>query len=411
MDRARRIERSLPGLFDELAEARTPDYLEAAIERASSRPQRPSWTFPARWLPMDLATTRVPSTRMPWRQLAVLALIALLLAAALALYVGSRPHLPAPYGIARNGAVTFVTPSGDIAIADPTTSDVNVIVGGPENDHYPTFSLDGTRVAFLRTAARSGETKVMIVDLRDHRLVEVADVRSPAGLLQWSPDGSLLTVESHGELWIAPTDGSGARKLDLGMVIQDEVDWRPPDGSELVFRGVRDGRAGLFMVGRDGSGLRPITPLDGKIYDYLWLTWSPDGKQLAYHKFPAREVHVMDMAAQVDRTIEGDVGVGMMFPRWSPDGTRLSVMTWLDEAPFVQVGVVPVNDPTPHVTLTGPRFLQGIQHDWSPDGTIIFAAEWGSSQPWLLDPDGGAAKEPAWDATFPDWIEWQRLTP
>jgi hypothetical protein len=86
-------------------------------------------------------------------------------------------------------------------------------------------------------------------------------------------------------------------------------------------------------------------------------------------------------------------------------------MTWLDEAPFVQVGVVPVNDPTPHVTLTGPRFLQGIQHDWSPDGTIIFAAEWGSSQPWLLDPDGGAAKEPAWDATFPDWIEWQRLTP
>ena len=56
--------------------ARTPDYLEAAIERASSRPQRPAWTFAGRWLPMDLVTTRVPSTRAPMRALGVLLLIA-----------------------------------------------------------------------------------------------------------------------------------------------------------------------------------------------------------------------------------------------------------------------------------------------------------------------------------------------
>ena len=51
-----RFDRVLPGLFDELADARTPDYLEAAIERASSRPQRPAWTFPGRWLPMEITT-------------------------------------------------------------------------------------------------------------------------------------------------------------------------------------------------------------------------------------------------------------------------------------------------------------------------------------------------------------------
>ncbi|HEX7346653.1 MAG TPA: hypothetical protein VF253_07660, partial [Candidatus Limnocylindrales bacterium] len=65
MDRSARIERTLPVLFDQLAEARTPDYLEAAIERASSRPQRAAWTFPERWLPVELVTTRVPSTRVP----------------------------------------------------------------------------------------------------------------------------------------------------------------------------------------------------------------------------------------------------------------------------------------------------------------------------------------------------------
>src|SRR5688500_5132623 len=97
MDRSTRVERSLPALFEEVAQARTPDYLEAAIERASSRPQRPEWTFPERWLPMEIATTRVPVTRLPWRQLAVLALIALTIATAAAVYVGSQtPRLPAP---------------------------------------------------------------------------------------------------------------------------------------------------------------------------------------------------------------------------------------------------------------------------------------------------------------------------
>ena len=119
MDRSARVDRALPGLFDQLAEARTPDYLEAAIERASSRPQRPAWTFAGRWLPVELTTARVPATRSPMRQLGVLALIALLVAAALAVYIGAhQQRLPAPFGLARNGVIAYVTPSGDVAVAD-----------------------------------------------------------------------------------------------------------------------------------------------------------------------------------------------------------------------------------------------------------------------------------------------------
>ena len=61
------FDRVLPGLFDELAAARTPDYLEAAIERASSRNQRAAWTYPGRWLPMLITTHAAPVARMPWR--------------------------------------------------------------------------------------------------------------------------------------------------------------------------------------------------------------------------------------------------------------------------------------------------------------------------------------------------------
>ena len=77
-----RFDRALPALFVELASASTPDYLETAIERASSRPQRPAWTYPGRWLPVDITTQAAPAARMPWRQLGILALIGLLLAVA-----------------------------------------------------------------------------------------------------------------------------------------------------------------------------------------------------------------------------------------------------------------------------------------------------------------------------------------
>lgn len=51
---------------------------------------------------------------MPWRQLGVLALIALLLAAAIVGYVASQQtRLPAPFGPARNGQVVYAD-KGDI---------------------------------------------------------------------------------------------------------------------------------------------------------------------------------------------------------------------------------------------------------------------------------------------------------
>jgi hypothetical protein len=96
-----RFDRVLPGLFDDLAAARTPDYLEAAIERATSRDQRPAWTYAGRWLPMDITTRGAPVARMPWRQLGVLALIGLLIALATVAYVGSRPATPSPVLLAR----------------------------------------------------------------------------------------------------------------------------------------------------------------------------------------------------------------------------------------------------------------------------------------------------------------------
>ena len=152
LDPTPRLERDLPAMFDELAAPRTPDYLEAAIERASSRSQRPAWTFPERWLPMDIVTRPV-DPRSPMRAIGILALIGVLIAAGLAAaYIGSRSHVPAnPFGLAANGQIAF-TGNGDIRTVDQVTGKVSDLIVGPEVVGKPSYSLDGRHIAFVRDA-------------------------------------------------------------------------------------------------------------------------------------------------------------------------------------------------------------------------------------------------------------------
>ncbi|MEX1168850.1 MAG: hypothetical protein WEE50_01780, partial [Chloroflexota bacterium] len=51
-----RFERQLPVLLTELAEPRTPDYLDDLLWQTANTSQRPAWSLLERWLPMlDIA--------------------------------------------------------------------------------------------------------------------------------------------------------------------------------------------------------------------------------------------------------------------------------------------------------------------------------------------------------------------
>ena len=106
--------------FDAEARVHEPDdLLERTISRTARKRPRPAWLLPERWIPMELTMRRVQVPRAA-RYLAIL--VILLIAAALAYaIVGSHRRVPAPFGPAANGVVTFATSDGDIATVDPTT--------------------------------------------------------------------------------------------------------------------------------------------------------------------------------------------------------------------------------------------------------------------------------------------------
>jgi dipeptidyl aminopeptidase/acylaminoacyl peptidase len=407
MDRSARVERTLPGLFDQLAEARTPDYLEAAIERASSRPQRPAWTFPERWLPVELVTTRVPTTRIPWRPIVVLALLATLLAAMLAFYIGSQ-RLPQPFGPAANGLVVYSS-GGDIFVRDAVDRAPRLLIGGPENEVIVGFARQGNQFLFARQPEAPAAATFWIsrpdgTGLRrldgEYRLISGVD---------WSPSGDSVavthSVKGKDVLSILPADGSPATdlKLDVGAT---EVAWRPPDGSQLSFRGKDGGIWGLYLIDRDGTDLRRVDIASERMfqteYDVRDHRWSSDGRRLLFDQIhdvqagnhSGLRVHLADIAA--DGTLVSDTR--FEFEDWADDELNASFLPGTDRIVYQRrrgnegVGitdtlkVVQLTDGAEPIDLgiesTGG---EGVGYEVSPDGTQLISILWAEKQTYVTD--------------------------
>ena len=407
MDRSRRAARALPALFEDLAQARTPDYLEAAIERASSRPQRPAWTFPERWIPVELVTTRVPTTRIPWRQLVVLALLSAILATMLAVYVGSQ-RLPEPFGLAANGLVVY-SDGGDIFARDAVGSPPQMLIGGPENELIIAFSRQGDRFLFARQPEAPAATTFWVSrpDGTDVRQLDGA-YRLISGA-EWSPSGDAVavthSVKGRDVLSIVPSDGSPTTDFKLD-VEATAVAWRPPDGAVLSFRGKDADGWGLFLIRRDGTGLQRVNLASDKLFetefDVRDHRWSSDGHRVMFDQIhdvqagnhSGLRVHV----AEISR--EGVVlsDTRFEFEDWADDELNARFLPGTDQIVYQRrrgnedVGVtdslkiVRLADGAEPVDLGIESTAgQGFGYEISPDGTQLITILWGEKQTYVTD--------------------------
>jgi Tol biopolymer transport system component len=430
-----------------------PDYVDDLLARTARSRQRPAWRSPERWLPMDL-TARAPAMagrRVPFRMLAVVALIVLAIAAA-TLYVGSQRRLPAPFGPAANGLIVYAAPTdpswvdktdyqrpqGDILTIDPETGASSVLVDGPTVDGSPVISLDGTRVAFLREMPAGQQ--LFAVDVAGGDPLPLIG-ESLQGIIDvaWSPDGTsvaFIAVEGdRSNLWIARSDGSDAHRVDLGSELSFALpQWRPPAGDEVLLVGstspaeallpqygyhdlygaFEDPTAsdiGLFLVRPDGSDLRPITPATGSRYDYGLVTWTPDGTRILTQAADERgDVKVRILAS--DGTplgrIEPTTGDETVSPAVSPDGKRVAYADIRGHGPWT-LRIEPVDGSSDPVE-TGATFEgQAATFRWSPDGETLIVTHHYDKETWLFDADGGDGQRATW--TDPGSNAWQRLAP
>jgi hypothetical protein len=315
-----RLERQLPEILLELSLPRVPDYFDDALREVARTPQRPRWTFPERWISMDI-TAQVPigSRLVPIRMIGLIAVLLLALLAA-ALLVGSQQVRPAPlFGPAGNGLV-IVSRAGDIYVAQPALDREQVLIGGPEEDIAARFSRDGRTIFFGRVTSEGTLVMAANADGTNVRRVSATPLQQNDGV-EVSPDGTqLLVVNTSGPratIEVHPLDGtSRPRTLDLGDITpHGYARWRPGAG-EIVFAGVRSAASlrGAFTIRPDGTGLRTIFELPDEDGFLNGPAMSEDGRWLAFWNnldtdgIPGRSCnqHVVDLTSGVDRRLVFD---------------------------------------------------------------------------------------------------------
>jgi len=394
--------------------------LERTLAATRRVRQRPGWTFPERWIPLELTMLRTPSQR-PLLAFLTLALLVLAIVAAILVAGSNRPNLPAPFGPARNGAIVFER-DGDLFIADALNAPSRTLVGGPDADTFPVFSRQGDRLAFVRGDGGGFDLMLARPDGTDVRVL--ASLPGSNAGLSWSPDGSaiLMNYTPNGyitgfRLAIVPTDGSAVRELDVGRPA-DWASWRP-DGTLIAFRGqLEDGTSAAFIANADGTDVRQLPMETTDLIDFEGLGWSPDGRHLSFMSSGLVsgnsmrwQIGIADIAT--DGTFTGhrylrlaDAASAEMLPAWSPDGSQLAFI--LENAGERQIAVAPADGSAP-ARLVGPSTsaASGMGHAWSPDGrtlTITISPAVGEPAFWSVDVASGAATQ----IENPGQV-WQRL--
>jgi WD40 repeat protein len=436
MTTERRLERDLPEILSDLAMGPYPDYIDDVLATTAHRRQRPAWTFPERWLPVELTTPSVFRPALPWRQLGVLALIALLIAAAVAAFVGSSQPLPAPFGPAANGRVAYVTPDGAITTSDPRTGESTVIVPGPGHES-PVFSPNGRRLAFMKKDSVGDYDLVVTDPLGTAPFTITEEPLLAVDYLAWSPDGAYVVVavppghilffdasrQAPPRILTGP-DGTGLT-VSGGLNPLTQILFRPPAGDELMFVQGSGGSVALYAIRPDGSGRRTI--IDSRtagptIASLEVPQWSPDGKRIAVAVSAVREGdHRKLWIVNADGTelrplTHGPAARDEGHLQWSPDGTKVAFMRWVDwpdGSSGVNVRPITVVDvASGDETEVGEISLNGFNGwTWSPDGQSILQIPGESSHVVVLPSDPAVAPEEFRDWTSRGTVTWQRTTP
>jgi Tol biopolymer transport system component len=213
----------------------------------------------------------------------------------------------------------------------------------------------------------------------------------------WSPDGTRIAFRSERsgepEIWLMNADATDQRRLTAGF----SPAWSP-DGSLIAFAGPSDGSGMLALIRSDGTGLRTLPGTEGGEYP----SWSPDGSRIAFNSNLSGD-HVMYIAdADGSRVVElSSAGEGWQVD-WSPDRNRILFTSHRDHTDNYTDVYVMSPDGSGVQRLTHQR---AYTPTWSPDGEhIVFSA------PGLLvmNPDGtGVTPLPTdvGETSLPDWTE------
>lgn len=213
----------------------------------------------------------------------------------------------------------------------------------------PALSPDGRELAFFGDQgnffidlwladAENGRVKRRLVKSTLNNNFESLRFINSSGT--FSPDGRSFAIAAKREdrddlVLLDVRRGREERRIKVPLNGIQTPSWSP-DGQQLVFTGLDGGVSDLFIVNRDGTGLRRLT---NDKYADLHPAWSPDGKMIAFtsDRGPATNFDALRFSnlrvvlyhlesGRID-VLEGMDHGKNINPQWAPDGRSLAFVS------------------------------------------------------------------------------------
>jgi Tol biopolymer transport system component/serine/threonine protein kinase len=214
------------------------------------------------------------------------------------------------------------------------------VLGTPESVTTPSpyvahlsFSSDGRHIAYSNLI-RSGNLKRVGFDpVRETVIgqpVRVTQSSRVAFVPDVSSDGEWLTFDTQTDkqedIFVVRRDGSGLRQLTDDSYKDRAPRWSP-DGKRIVFFSDRTGNWEIWMINADGSGLQQVTYTGGTALNAIW---SPDGTRLIY-RIVGNSPSIIEVGKswqqQTPQSLPPSISdrENQFFVwSWSPDGRKLA---------------------------------------------------------------------------------------
>jgi Tol biopolymer transport system component/DNA-binding winged helix-turn-helix (wHTH) protein len=321
---------------------------------------------------------------------------------------------------------------------------------GQDRDWGPSFSPDGTRMAFVRANGAGFPEEILVMSAGGGTPQPVTSQRaSIMGPPAWSSDGQSIifssTKEGEPSLWVIPANGGEAKRIgepgtatwhptisrqDNKLVVQkilrasgiyrvdleegstqqsriivtstngrNEGPALSPDGRRLLFMSDRSGSLEIWASNRDGSAAVQLTNLHGCGTPRL----SPDGLWVAF-----------------DTTGEGAEGVYVVSSMGGTphalvvDKWENSVPSWSRDGKWIYFGSHrPGEDQVWKVPAAGGEPVQVTRHGgfaaWeSPNGKVVYYAKTRYENPeiWQVPVSGGTETQVSTAVRPKSWAAW-----
>ena len=161
-----------------------------------------------------------------------------------------------------------------------------VLTNNRTNNYLPAWSLDGEKIAFV--SDRDGSEKIYVMNVDGSNQINLtADTAGNQTSPTWSPDGQQIaySTDQRQSVWqihVMNADGSNQKRLTHTISTKHSPVWSL-DGKYIAYiqTFIADR---IYIMDTDGSNPTLITEnifIEDQLKDSA-LTWSPDGKNIAY---------------------------------------------------------------------------------------------------------------------------------